>query len=56
MTKNFIYTTSKDSAEALKKAGFVLVNRTPNGWTFINDKKIQFQNLSNVVFTNKLSV
>lgn len=56
MTKNFIYTTSKDSADILKKAGFVLVNRTPNSWTFINDKKIQFQNLSNVVFTNKLSV
>lgn len=56
MPKKFIYTSSKESADTLKKLGFIVINESSNGWTFIYDKKIIFQKIDNVIFTNKLSV
>ncbi len=54
--KKFIYTTSEQSAKELKKMGFIEVNHSGNGWTFINDDKIRFSNIENLIITNKLFV
>ena len=56
--KNFITTTSKEVAEELIKNGYVLMSEEANKWTFINDKKLTFNNAnsSKVVFTDMLSM
>ena len=56
MTKKFIYTTSKETAEVLRQMGFIEVQHTPRGWTFINDKNIKFSLNENTIYTNKLFV
>ena len=54
MKKNFILTKSADTANELKKAGYILVNQSDEHWLFINDSKLTFSFNEDVTFTNKL--
>ena len=54
MKKNFILTKSADTANELKKAGYILVNQSDGHWLFINDSKLTFSFNEDVTFTNKL--
>lgn len=57
MDNKFIYTTSKETAEVLRKMGFIEVTQ-PNvsGWTFINNDNIKFSLNDSTVYTNKLFI
>lgn len=52
----FIITTNDESALLLIQAGFQLVNQAGKQWTFLNDNKMLFNNLSDVVYTDKLFI
>ena len=56
MDKKFIYTTSKETVEILRKKGLVEVFQSASGWTFINDKTIHFSLNDNTIYTNKVCV
>lgn len=55
---NFIKTTDVETAEKLKTAGFTLVNKSGNCWTFMNDKNTQFSEneKKKIVYSNKLEM
>jgi len=55
MKKKFIYTTSKETADVLRKKGLLEVApQSTNGWTFVNDDKIRFELNDKTIYTNKL--
>lgn len=57
--KNFITTTSKETAGELKKCGFKLVQEGGGKWTFMNDAALKFDSKDNskkVVYTDMLSI
>ncbi len=56
MDKKFIHTTSKETAETLRKLGLKEVYQSSVGWTFINNDKITFSLNENTIYTNKLFV
>lgn len=55
MNSNFIKTSDKDTAIKLEKAGFTLLNKNGNVWTFINDGKALYSN-EKIIFTNKIEL
>ena len=52
--KKFIITTNDESASLLIQTGFHLVSQNGKQWTFLNDNKMLFNNLSDVVYLEKL--
>lgn len=57
--KNFITTTSKETADELKKCGFKVVQEGGGKWMFLNDSTLNFENKENskkVVYTDILSI
>ena len=52
--QNFIMTTFEDTAQQLIEAGFKLINKNGNQWTFLNDGKMNFENTDKMVMTNRL--
>lgn len=52
----FIITTNEESAALLIKAGFKLMNQQGKQWIFMNDNKMLFNNLSDLVYTDKLFI
>lgn len=52
----FIITNNDESADLLLKTGFKLVNQSGTQWTFLNDDKMLFNNLSDLVYTNTLCI
>lgn len=53
--RNFILTTDKKSADYLLSYGLTLIHNDGNTWTFLNENKLLFSNLSNITYTNKLN-
>ncbi len=54
--ENFIITTNNVSADLLLKTGFKLVSQFGNQWTFLNNEKMLFDNLEDIIYTNKLCI
>lgn len=56
--KNFITTTSEETANELKKCGFKLVQEGGGKWMFLNDSTINFDenNSKKVVYTDILTI
>ena len=54
--KKFIITTNDESASLLIQTGFHLVSQNGKQWTFLNDNKMLFSNLSDVVYSDKLFI
>ena len=54
--KKFIITTNDESASLLIQTGFHLVSQNGKQWTFLNDNKMLFNNLSDVVYSDKLFI
>ena len=52
----FIITTNDESASLLIQTGFHLVNHDGKQWTFLNDNRMLFSNLSDVVYSDKLFI
>lgn len=52
----FIITTNEESAALLIKTGFKLINQQWKQWIFMNDNKMLFNNLSDLVYTDKLFI
>lgn len=52
----FIITTNDESASLLIQTGFHLVNHDGKRWTFLNDNRMLFNNLSDVVYSDKLFI
>ena len=52
----FIITTNNISADLLLKTGFKLVSQFENQWTFLNNEKMLFNNLEDIIYTNKLCI
>lgn len=52
MDKKFLLTNNPETASILTKLGFELINENGDKWTFLNNKKITFQKLDDLVFTN----
>ncbi len=52
----FIITTNNISADLLLKTGFELVSQFENQWTFLNNEKMLFNNLEDIIYTNKLCI
>ena len=56
--KNFVTTTSKETADELKKLGFKVVQEGGGKWTFMNDTTLKFDDTINskkVVYTDMLT-
>jgi len=45
----FIITTNEESAALLIKTGFKLMNQQGKQWIFMNDNKMLFNNLSDLI-------
>ena len=59
MTNNeskFIVTNNVETADLLLKTGFQLLNKTGNQWTFLNDGKMLFNNLNDLIYTTTLCI
>lgn len=56
--KNFITTTSEETANELKKCGLKLVQEGGGKWMFLNDNTINFDenNSKKVVYTDILTI
>ena len=54
--KKFIITTNDESASLLIQTGFHLVSQNGKQWTFLNVNKMLFNNLSDVVYSDKLFI
>lgn len=54
--KKFIITTNDESASLLIQTRFHLVSQNGKQWTFLNDNKMLFSNLSDVVYSDKLFI
>lgn len=54
--EHFITTCSKETADLLAEAGYVLLNDHSGKWTFLNDPKIKFSEMKNVRYTNMLNI
>ena len=54
--KKFIITTNDESASLLIQTGFHLVSQNGKQWTFLNDNKMLFNNLSDVIYSDKLFI
>lgn len=57
--KAFIVTTSKETADLLKKEGFQAVQECDGKWTFLNDVNLLFDNKNHskeVVYTDKMTI
>lgn len=58
MEKKFIITTNSDSAKALEKAGYRLMNYTNNRYVFLNNNEkkntVLFDKLKDIAYTNSL--
>ena len=54
--KKFIITTNDESASLLIQTGFHLVSQNGKQLTFLNDNKMLFNNLSDVVYSDKLFI
>lgn len=52
----FIITTNEESAALLIKTGFKLMNQQGKQWIFMNDNKMLFNNMSDLVYTDKLFI
>lgn len=51
-------TTSKETAEELKRSGFKLMQEENGKWTFLNDSALHFDNNNNskkVVYTDMMT-
>lgn len=55
MDKKFILTTSTATKDKLLKLGFKLVSDSNENFIFLNDNKLNFSNLENIVYSNKLT-
>ena len=54
--KKFIITTNDESASLLIQTGSHLVSQNGKQRTFLNDNKMLFNNLSDVVYSDKLFI
>lgn len=55
--KHFIFTTDKETAEALKALDFELIQQTADGYLFYNDAEIPSSFSQNkVTYTNKIFI
>lgn len=55
--KKFIITDNPETASLLTSSGFSQIGESTRVWTFINEPgKLVFENLDNVVFTDKLFI
>ena len=54
--KNFIRTTSHETAQKLMKQGFTLISNNGSEYVFLNDGKTLFEKLECAVCTNKLNL
>lgn len=54
--RKFIITTNDDSASLLIQTGFQLVSQVGKQWVFLNDNKMLFNNLSDIVYTDKIFI
>lgn len=54
MNEKFIITNNPESASILRRMGFQIINENGKTWIFMNDKKIIFQKIDDVVFSNRL--
>lgn len=55
--KKFIITDNPDTASLLIQSGFSQIGESTRIWTFINEPgKIVFENINDVVFTDKLFI
>ena len=54
--KNFIRTTSHETAQKLMKEGFTLISNNGCEYFFLNDGKASFEKLECAVCTNKLHI
>ena len=54
--KNFIRTTSHETAQKLMKEGFTLISNNGSEYVFLNDGKTLFEELDCTVCTNKLNL
>ena len=58
MSQKFIYVTSKEDRDVLKKSGLIEVQKNYNGYWFLNEpEKLATFNKKNVklVYTNKIN-
>lgn len=53
--KKFILTTNEETAALLIKGGFKIANQTGKQWFFVNDGRLLFNNLNDVIYTNRLT-
>ena len=54
--KNFIRTTSHETAQKLIKEGFTLISNSGSEYFFLNDGKATFEKLDCAMCTNKLHI
>ena len=57
--KNFVTTTSKETADELKRCGFQIVQEGDGKWTFINNATLNFDSSDNskkVVYTDIVTI
>lgn len=55
-----LFTKDKETANNLQKEGFILVNKTSDGWTFMNvgshAEQLSEKDLKKIAVTNKLCI
>ena len=54
--KNFIRTTSHETAQKLMKQGFTLIKNSGSEYIFLNNGKVLMEKLENTAYTNIISV
>ena len=54
--QTFIFTSDKETADKLIEEGFVCIEKSNDGWKFINDQNINFSDNKNIAYTNKLNM
>lgn len=54
--KQFIRTLDEDTRDKLLSLGYKLVSESTNEWTFLNDSKLKFGEVKNVVYTDIMSM
>ena len=54
--KNFVRTTSHETAQKLMSLGFTLISNSGSEYIFLNNGKATFEKLECAAYTNKLNV
>lgn len=56
MDKNFVKTSSEDTAQIMRKEGFVELPKEGNFFVFLNNEKMLFEENKETIYTNNLNM